>query len=58
MEGIKNEINNLTFHLSRMTVTGAAAIPLALCIQSAERLEQKAMELEQKDNGEEAADNG
>lgn len=58
MESIKNEINNLKFHLSRMTVTGAGSIPLALCIQSVERMDQAVKELEQTDGGKEAAENG
>ncbi len=52
-----DEINTLKFHLSRITVTGAGSIPLALCIQAVDRLEQKVRALEQKD-GEEVTDNG
>ena len=38
LEAMKTDISILKLHLSNMTVTGEGSIPLALCIQSTQRL--------------------
>ena len=38
LEAMKTDISILKLHLSNMTVTGEGSIPLALCIQSVQRI--------------------
>ena len=40
LEAMKTDISILKLHLSNMTVTGEGSIPLALCIQSTQRLDK------------------
>ena len=58
-ENMQREINTIRAHLQTITVTGAVSVPLAICIQSAERLAKYVEQMEDAPKGEEGAeDNG
>lgn len=54
-ENMQREINTIRAHLRTITVTGEGSVPLAICIQAAERLAGCVAQLEETPKGEEEA---